>query len=1296
MNSSRIKSVLSLMIIMVLIVPTINSQLSMAGSSWIQNSNEIKNNTFQQTIVLGNGISLDKNTSLLNDWYNINYGNGPPARHWHAMAYDSDDGVIILFGGYDKAGLKKNDTWAYNVSTGKWKNMNPSNPPTARVGHAMAYDCADKVVILYGGTDMGTYFGDTWAYNYTTNTWTNRNPSTPPPGRADTAMVYDILQKKIIIYGGSAGGTAIEETKVYDYSTNSWSGKSVPSTAFGGRDRLAMAYDTSRGITILFGGFSSSGNLADTWAFNLSTNTWTNKNAVNPPPARYWHSMAYDSIRKETIVFGGTSGNYRDDTWTYNFTSNTWSEQYPTVIPSARDRTAMIFDPISTATIMFGGNDDTGGSGGSMSDLKAYNYQPYHKTGTSISTQYDTNGSAYFGSIDWTGTTPSQTGIHVQFKTADTKLNLNTKNFLGPDGTTNTYYTISGQKINSKHNGSRWMQYELYLNTSLPLVTPTFNGIKIKYNLLQNLSLTSPIGGENWTSIQNITWNATDSDNDKLNYTIFLESNSSKDTLASGLTGKSWQWDTKQVKNGTYRIEIVSYDDNISIPLHTNKTSSWFTIHHPKPNSRPSVTLLHPNDGSVVNKTTVQLSWKGEDLDNDTISYFIFLDNTDGKTYLNKTSKLNINVSNLIDNKTYYWTVIPNDGKINGTAPTVWSFSVNLTPPNNPPQITSSPITDALTLMKYIYHVKANDSDSKDILTYSFDVKPQGMTINKTGLVEWTPALNQTGIHPVGIRVSDGMASAIQWFNITVTKPAFYPPQATLISPSNGTVMNITTPMLSWSIFDPDSNITYSALYLSEDQTKVLARAPSVKIEDDLNSTSYIVKTVLQKGKTYYWTIIPNDGTNIGKCVSGIWWFKISQSATLNHAPVFTNSPIKSAVVGKEYRYDANASDEDGDTVVFSLVQHPAGMSIDSTTGMITWTPNSTQIGMVSIILKASDGTLFTLVTFEMTVSAAVINHKPVITAIPDQSIKIGKEFKYQVLASDTDTKDVLYYSLKQAPQGIGINSTGFITWKSAKKDIGTHTITVNVSDNKGGSAEISFNLKVEKNPASSMNPFIIPFIIILIIVIIISIAAILIARKRKLPKEQPGSKAKGKNEDPKAEEKNQKPEPATIIDDIFLIYKDGRLITHHTRKLKPEMDDDVLGGMFTAVQEFIKTSFGGDEETPVDEISYGKNKILIEHGKYIFISPVIEGRGSDEMHERMKIAVQNIEVEFEGQLKEWSGDVKDLKDAKKWLKAVISGEPIQRIMGPGQETRPKMDQFNVETERKAGDGELDMTGKKS
>ncbi|MBI3892296.1 MAG: hypothetical protein HY303_12305, partial [Candidatus Wallbacteria bacterium] len=54
------------------------------------------------------------------------------------------------------------------------------------------------------------------------------------------------------------------------------------------RNNHAMAYDATRGVTVLFGGAPSSGGLTnDTWEWNGTTWTMTTANgAVGSPPAR--------------------------------------------------------------------------------------------------------------------------------------------------------------------------------------------------------------------------------------------------------------------------------------------------------------------------------------------------------------------------------------------------------------------------------------------------------------------------------------------------------------------------------------------------------------------------------------------------------------------------------------------------------------------------------------------------------------------------------------------------------------------------------------------------------------------------------------------------------------------------------------------------------------------------------------------------------------------------------------------------------------------------------------------------
>ena len=59
----------------------------------------------------------------------------------------------------------------------------------------------------------------------------------------------------------------------------------------------------------------------------------------------------------------------------------------------------------------------------------------------------------------------------------------------------------------------------------------------------------------------------------------------------------------------------------------------------------------------------------------------------------------------------------------------------------------------------------------------------------------------------------------------------------------------------------------------------------------------------------------------------------------INHAPEISNPPVLGQKVDiyQTYTYDVDATDVDGDTLTYSLTTKPNGMSINSTTGVITW-----------------------------------------------------------------------------------------------------------------------------------------------------------------------------------------------------------------------------------------------------------------------------------------------------------------------------------------------------------------------
>src|SRR5439155_5380198 len=88
----------------------------------------------------------------------------------------------------------------------------------------------------------------------------------------------------------------------------------------------------------------------------------------------------------------------------------------------------------------------------------------------------------------------------------------------------------------------------------------------------------------------------------------------------------------------------------------------------------------------------------------------------------------------------------------------------------------------------------------------------------------------------------------------------------------------------------------------------------------------------------------------------------------------------------------------------------------------------------------------------------------------------------------------------------------------------------------------------------------------------------------------------------------DKKPEEAALIDDVFLLYNDGLLIKHETRRLKPDVDSDILSGMLTAVQAFVKDSFRSDEGDELNEMTFGEMHILLGRGKWLILAAIIGG----------------------------------------------------------------------------------------
>jgi len=98
-----------------------------------------------------------------------------------------------------------------------------------------------------------------------------------------------------------------------------------------------------------------------------------------------------------------------------------------------------------------------------------------------------------------------------------------------------------------------------------------------------------------------------------------------------------------------------------------------------------------------------------------------------------------------------------------------------------------------------------------------------------------------------------------------------------------------------------------------------------------------------------------------------------------NTAPSLDSTPPTTVKVEYLYTYDVNANDLEDDVLTYSLLTFPEGMIIDSSTGVITWTPTEEQLGENEVTVKVNDKWRWDTQAFLVTVSEIVLTSIEVI-----------------------------------------------------------------------------------------------------------------------------------------------------------------------------------------------------------------------------------------------------------------------------------------------------------------------------
>jgi hypothetical protein len=220
-------------------------------------------------------------------WSEIETDENPERRFMHSMAYDPLYNAVILFGGFGPDGFETDETWMFNCTSREWSELFPSEHPLARYGHCMVFDNSiDRIILTCGNTDQGHQL-DTWAFDIGSVTWTEVDTDGNPGRLKWPLMTYDSVNQKCILFGGQIGDNVVDGTHAYDAQTSTWT-ELHPDPSPLGRISSELAFDPRFGVCIFFGGKNPlGGQYSDTWAYEYSSNTWTELTNLDPTTRTY-------------------------------------------------------------------------------------------------------------------------------------------------------------------------------------------------------------------------------------------------------------------------------------------------------------------------------------------------------------------------------------------------------------------------------------------------------------------------------------------------------------------------------------------------------------------------------------------------------------------------------------------------------------------------------------------------------------------------------------------------------------------------------------------------------------------------------------------------------------------------------------------------------------------------------------------------------------------------------------------------------------------------------------------------
>ncbi len=367
------------------------------------------------------------------------------------------------------------------------------------------------------------------------------------------------------------------------------------------------------------------------------------------------------------------------------------------------------------------------------------------------------------------------------------------------------------------------------------------------------------------------------------------------------------------------------------------------------------------------------------------------------------------------------------------------------------PTLSGKPAPQVVAGSFYDFTPVAKDPNG-DPLTFSAAKLPKWAAFNtSTGRVSGTPSMVDAGKYQgIRISVSDGKSTTSMSFSVKVLKGS--------------------TPSISGT--PPTSTAEGASYAFAPTATDADGQKLSFAVINKPSWASFSTTTGQLSGTPPGGSAGTYSGIGIsvtdGASTASLPPFAVTVNSTVNHAPTISGSPVTAGRVGVVYDFRPSASDADGNTLRFSIVNKPTFLAFDTASGRLTGTPPTGSEGNYpDILISVTDGKdVAFLPAFTLSIAPAqsggTTNTPPTITGTPSTSVSAGSAYSFTPTAVDPDGQTLAFGIANKPSWATFSTTTGRLSGTPSTANAGSYAnIVISVSDGVATATLPAFSITV-------------------------------------------------------------------------------------------------------------------------------------------------------------------------------------------------------------------------------------------